>query len=249
MQVETRPDQPSFKLEAAKSDHGKETAVWNNRAVVIIAASVGVVLCAVIAYEVALLVYEKCHHKIWTPNVELLKKDIVNSHISQSLIQKFEALQDKIDFLRLLKRLKISADEEKNILSLLENDFDISPDQWAEILKGAHVLLEDDGKTYGIWEEKLRTQKSRISSHASDKDAKQFEVKGPLVKAFLYSIITMNHVKFTWFQMENNPLSFGHIFRHGLDYFKYKLTGCNQGPYGSSTATDKLPILLKRRQI
>lgn len=107
---------------------------------------------------------------------------------------------------------------------------------FGEVMRGAHVELADGHAAYHTWRT-LRSAKSRKSSHQSD--GTQYQVSGPFSKAILFG----KRRDVTWLQLEGHPWSgvqsrIGHI----QDFLRYKFTGQNQGPYGSSSHTDKNPL-------
>jgi hypothetical protein len=103
----------------------------------------------------------------------------------------------------------------------------------SEIFSGAHVIIADGGRRYEAWT-KLRTAQQRMSSHQSDKP--EHAVSGPCCHTILFGTVDEH----TWFQMENNSLE--DWVYHLVDFIKYKATGKNQGPYGSSAHTDRNPL-------
>lgn len=227
----------------------KKATNWNSRSIMLMVGSAAaVVAIGILIVEVAVLIHEIVREKIWRSNPEELEKKLMKN-FSPDFINKLKALSAHgLDEVRLFKRLSVSEEDEKKIISYLEENFDISPEQLKEILMGAHVRLDDGGQTYTDWLQEVENKQSRISSHASDKT--QYGVRGSLIKELLFSSIKEqnsdgNTKTYTWFQLENHPVSFGHIIRHMLDYIKYKITSQNQGPYGSSDATDRSPIILK----
>jgi hypothetical protein len=118
-------------------------------------------------------------------------------------------------------------------LEILWGVFEIK-DTWrraGEIFRGAHLRIFDQGARYDDWR-KIPTARTRRSSHASD--GAQFHVDGPLVHTVLFGRIG----NFTWLQLEGAPQGLAHV----ADFFKYKFTGKNQGPYGSSPHVDSRPI-------
>jgi len=140
-----------------------------------------------------------------------------------------------------VKRLAVCKAHEEKIFKDLEEHFIFRIDHLKEMLMGAHIRLDDKGITYGDWK-KIDGIKTRISSHASD--GEQFSIKGSLIKEMLCGDISEDGKKFTWYQLENHPVSFGSVGRHMIDYVKYKICRANQGPYGSSRVTDKKPLLI-----
>jgi hypothetical protein len=103
-----------------------------------------------------------------------------------------------------------------------------------EIFRGAHVRIFDMGARYDDWRQ-LPTASARRSSHRSD--GAQYHVDGPLVHTVLFGRIG----SWTWLQLEGNPQGLHHV----VDFFKYKVTGKNQGPYGSSGAVDSRPVTVR----
>src|SRR5262249_53085431 len=97
-----------------------------------------------------------------------------------------------------------------------------------------HVRIFDFGSRYEAWKG-LPSASRRRSSHHSEGD--QFHVNGPLVHTVLFGKIANR----TWMQLEGHPQGFGHV----IDWFKYSITGENQGPYGSSHHVENRPIEIK----
>lgn len=221
----------------------EKKANWQSHLVIAIAATAVAVASAIVIAEIAILVHEIVKDKIWQPNPHELESSIAKKY-SFEFIQKVKLLSTQgIDYIRLFKRLAITESEETKIISYLEENFEISPEHLKEILMGAHVRLDDEGKTYEEWSKQVADKQARISSHASDQT--QYGVRGSLIKELLFSRAKESNGKsYTWFQLENHPVSLGHIIRHMMDYIKYKLSSQNQGPYGSSHATDSAPIIL-----
>ncbi len=106
---------------------------------------------------------------------------------------------------------------------------------------GAHVLLLDDGSTYKEWSENPAFKTGRSSHPSNDQ---QYRMSGKLVKELLFSTVKHEGKVHTWFQLESHPMSFGHVALHMLAYVKYKLSGRNQGPYGSSHHVDQKPLII-----
>lgn len=153
----------------------------------------------------------------------LIYKQMKN--ISPSEMQFFDYLRRCIDFNKL----------EKSLFFL-------------QILRGAYVMIEDQGRSYDELK-KLGSLKERTSSHVSD--AKQFSLTGTCVKECLFSRKQLKKENgafqaVTWFQLERYPLKFGSRLLHLITYILYKLTGHNQGPYGSSPHREKSnPIIVQ----
>lgn len=204
----------------------------------------GIVLAGLTLAEVASLIREIATDTIWRPSLDELRVT-ASANFSEAFVEKIAQIRE-LNFLRMCKKLSLCNEDEKEIIKELEDNFELSPAQIAAILMGGHVRLEDEGQTYEKWTAKIQNKNQRISSHPSH--GQQYGVRGPLVKELLFSRIEDNDGKvYTWFQLENHPVSFGHVIRHMVDYARYRLTRMNQGPYGSSTATDARPIILKRK--
>lgn len=243
----TQPVQSAKSIENQDSKKKKE-AHWNSREVLMIGIGIATVTaaCGILLLEVAFLVKEIVQDRIWQPDPKELE-DNISKKYSLDFIDKIKRLcHQDLSYIRLFKRLAVCKEDETEIISYLEKNYEITPDQLKEILMGAHVRLDDNGKAYKEWVRKVASKQSRISSHPSDKT--QYGIRGSLIKELLFSRTTGSDGKaYTWFQLENHPVSFGHIVRHMIDYVKYKITNKNQGPYGSSEATHHTPIILKQK--
>ncbi len=171
----------------------------------------------------------------------LKKKAPRYDYYHSDFVEKFKNLPG-ISSILIFKRLLKAESNELDLLFYLEKNFKPTADQWAEILKGAHIKLNDGGETYRHCGQEYDYTR-RTSSHQSSGD--QISLNGKLVHEVLmsYTIDDKNHI-FTWFQLENHPVSLGYIVRHMIDYFKYTITSRNQGPWGSSISTDKHPLEL-----
>lgn len=212
-------------------------------------ASIGAALVAISAismifYELSVVGYQKTLSLLFKKNLARLEKRLKTkfSPLAHAQLCSMQSINKSL----LLQKLTICKQEEKEIIEYLVENFALKEGQLEEILKGAHVRLRDQGFSYQKWAVEIPTnaKKERLSSHPSDKHAKQYGVRGPFFKEFLFSQITEDNEVFTWFQLENNPFSFGYFYRHTFDYLKYKITGKQQGPYGSSFATHHAPIFL-----
>ena len=102
-----------------------------------------------------------------------------------------------------------------------------------DTLRGSHVVIEDGGARYEQWKA-LGTP--RTSSHYGDvKPApQQYEIDFPGVGPMLFGKDGKGN---TWFQFEGHSIK--DVVPHVLDFFKYKLTGQNIGPAGSSPHAEK----------
>jgi hypothetical protein len=99
------------------------------------------------------------------------------------------------------------------------------------VLRGAHLRIRDDGAHYDRWRN-LKSADSRHSSHQSE--GQQYHVDGALVHTALFGKLS----PWTWLQLERHPWDFRHSFGHAWDAIRYKFTGDNYGPYGTSPYTD-----------
>jgi hypothetical protein len=218
--------------------------LWQNNLVQFAVVAITISAIGMCLAELASFISEVIQDKIWKPDIKALEEKL-KTRFSENFLNQVKKLG--LDYVILFKRLAISTEDEKQILNNLESQFKISEDQWKEIFSGAHIRLSDDGKVYDQWTKLIKTRHERLSSHPSD--ISQYGVQGPFIKELLFSRVTDAQGKtYTWFQLENHPVSFGHIVRHMLDYFKYKFTQKNQGPYGNSVATDQKPILLVQKE-
>jgi hypothetical protein len=146
----------------------------------------------------------------------------------------------------LLKAVARLTPEEAAILSDLEAQ-GLDVPQLREILRGAHVLV-DDPALYDRW--RFRGSRQRISSHHHDVDKTRypdFGLRGPLVREKLHG----RTARGTWVQLEKTPAAFGarrlpswQDVQHLWDYVVYRVTRSNVGPWGLSSITEKRPMYL-----
>ncbi len=116
-------------------------------------------------------------------------------------------------------------------------------------LQGANFKLEDEGFFYKKWAN-LEHSKTRKSSHNHVKNTAK-STHNKLFKEFLfYRDKDTGH---THFQMEKYPahikiggLPLAEAILHLNDYFEYKKTGHQIGPFGRSPYTDKHPVVIER---
>jgi len=121
-----------------------------------------------------------------------------------------------------------------------------------EILCGANVVVSHDHAWYYNTFGSFREAYHRISSHYSL--VPQYGVpEGQILKTLLTgqrpdSVAEIRGTGDTWFQFEGAEWNPAHnpsdSFIHMLNYLQYKLTNRNVGPLGSSSHTDKNPIVL-----
>lgn len=178
--------------------------------------------------------------------------------ISEELIEMIDAMP-KAPRTQAIRQLHSVTDDEKYIGQYLRDNCDLTDwlesgrteaDLVAEILNGAYVRIDDDGKTYDDWKQNLREKHIRLSSHASNGET-QYAVRGPVVSEFLFSTRTVRQTdgsdkKVTWFQTERYAAKSYLHGHHLYTWVLYKISGKNIGPWGKSTHTENNnPIILK----
>ena len=140
--------------------------------------------------------------------------------------------------------LNLTADHLKPVLfDVLSLDKDLS--HISHILQGANVKIKGDK---GLFFDKWKTIKGtceRKSSHSCDEDG-TYSLHGNFFHEFLFWKDPITHC--TRFQLEKssfnpfrNPAA---AILHARDYLNYKRFNLQQGPFGSSSATDKYPICI-----
>lgn len=184
-------------------------------------------------------------HRVQQSAEEILNnpRDYILGKISQLLLDRHIPLEfKKIVFSQLSN--SDPTDDELSVFNAIIN-FDLSGKQMAEILKGAHVRIDDGGHLYDIWSN-LSSAHERISSHPSLTGSKQYGIMGPWTHEILFGVVEDHGKHKTFFQLENTPWASGikHRVGHTLDATKYLLTRSNIGPYGISDHVDKNPIRL-----
>jgi hypothetical protein len=119
------------------------------------------------------------------------------------------------------------------------------PSALRDILKGAHVRLQDNGYLFSKWEV-LPEARKRISSHLSVVGVDQYGIAGPITHEILFGIVEVDGELMTFFQLENTPWSAGWRNRlgHVWDAIMYKLKNLNVGPYGNSYYLDSSPLII-----
>lgn len=114
-----------------------------------------------------------------------------------------------------------------------------------EILKGAHVVLVNDGGCFYRWVVAMNESYRRASSHKSMLAA--YGVSGLFSQSSILTGITMED-KDTWFQFEADLWNWGKSPRqsmmHALNYAYYIMADVQVGVYGTSIHTDKRPVCL-----
>ncbi len=112
-----------------------------------------------------------------------------------------------------------------------ESNHSVPDRRTGAVLTGAHLRIRDDGARYDHWKS-LNSADTRHSSHPSE--GKQYHIDGSLVHTALFGKLS----PWTWLQLERHPWDFRHSFGHAWDAIRYKFTGRNYGPYGTSPYTD-----------
>jgi hypothetical protein len=213
---------------------------WLGRSIVAIAVVAGVVTVVYCLYELALYIKDLVADRFSKETNPQLEAKACKKGLGDlvCLVKQIPSLNQR----NILWRLSKCKAHEVPILNRLTSCFIFSADQLKELLMGAHIWLKDEGRSCTEWS-KLPGIKKRISSHRSD--GQQYGVRGTLIKELLFTSLTEKGIKYTSLQFENNPTSFGFILRHTIDYFKYKISSLNQGPYGSSSITDRKPLIIE----
>ena len=114
----------------------------------------------------------------------------------------------------------------------------------AEILRGAHIVVDGDKGAFYSWFTQMQDSYMRTSSHTSV--VPQFGIdEGSVLRTVLTGRNVDGH---TWLQFEGagwdpfrRPLE---SFVHACNYLQYKVTGRQVGPLGVSEYTDAKPIRL-----
>lgn len=137
--------------------------------------------------------------------------------------------------------------EEAEIIADLEAH-GLQVPQLRDILHGGHVII-DNPDLYENWRFE-KVSHLRLSSHHRDVDKKRWPdigMRGVLVREKLHGRTAQG----TWLQLEKTPAAFGSKklpnlddLRHLVDYFTYRITRSNVGPWGLSRWTERHPIYL-----
>ncbi|MEV0718493.1 hypothetical protein [Asanoa sp. NPDC050611] len=120
--------------------------------------------------------------------------------------------------------------------------------QLHDVLCGGHVLV-DNPQLYEDWRH-AKGARERISSHHKQIDKKRWPdigMRGSVVREKLHGRTDQG----TWVQLEKTPAAFGKKklpsvddLRHLVDYFTYRITRSNVGPWGLSRKTERRPMYL-----
>ena len=121
----------------------------------------------------------------------------------------------------------------------------VALDHFAEVVKGAHITVEDNGKLY---EALIGTGllRKRSSSHYPDNQlASDASMQGGEI--FRELLIGKTPSGKTWFQLERHSVgSLKNFLWHIADYIHYKISGKNVGQYGVSEHVDSKPIQISK---
>ncbi len=153
------------------------------------------------------------------------------------------------------KRAKGITAEEIYITNYVNSRLNFSHEEKAklleEILKGAYVMIDDGGKTYGDWVNNCIQKHHRLSSHRAS--ATQYAIRGSIVSECLFSkkiIKDSNGAEreVTWFQLERYPAKWAYHILHLWSWGIYKIAKKNQGPFGESIHQENSkPLILDLR--
>lgn len=118
-------------------------------------------------------------------------------------------------------------------ITVLKKIYILSLQVEKEIRHGAYVILEDGGVMYSEWKPSGRPR--LWCAHASGE--RVFDIAGSSGNIL---VGTTEHGH-TWFQLERSACC---TCSHCGDWIRFKYTGRNQGPEGSSCRTESNPIVL-----
>ncbi|MDG4826694.1 hypothetical protein O7635_33005 [Asanoa sp. WMMD1127] len=141
---------------------------------------------------------------------------------------------------------RLSPEEAAVIVDLEKHGMQVP--QLHDVLCGGHVLV-DNPDLYENWRH-AKGARERISSHHKQIDKKKWPdigMRGSVVREKLHGRTAQG----TWVQLEKTPAAFGKKklpsvddLRHLVDYFTYKITRSNVGPWGLSRKTERRPMYL-----
>lgn len=176
--------------------------------------------------------------------------DAVGSMLPEStpervaVLQNIGALDSSNANLEELKKAAIVTDIVKHIVS----------DHAVEVMKGAHIIIDDGGDLYDQLVAK-GVVSTRVSSHHKDNKADS-DVSLQAGEVFREFLVGKTKDGKTWFQVEAHsattsvslttiPKAIKDLILHLVDFIQYKWTGKNVGQYGLSEHTDKNPIIVR----
>lgn len=117
-----------------------------------------------------------------------------------------------------------------------------------EFYKGAYIFMADGGHAYEQWTHSSLTLTDRDgwSSHFSIDP--QHSYNSTLFGEMLFGTCELNGEKGTWLQLEAYSTDWNYLPMHLYTYAYHKITGENVGPYGTSSFTEKNPLVLNDEQ-
>jgi hypothetical protein len=141
---------------------------------------------------------------------------------------------------------RLSPEEAAVLVDLEEHGMQVP--QLHDVLCGGHVLV-DNPQLYEDWRH-AKGARERISSHHKQIDKKKWPdigMRWSVVREKLHGRTEQG----TWVQLEKTPAAFGKKklpsfddLLHLVDYFTYKITRSNVGPWGLSRKTERRPMYL-----
>ncbi len=141
------------------------------------------------------------------------------------------------------------------IIKTIETVESIYPGKGQEILKGAHVVIQNPA----VYESLINNSnyRSRISSHYRGNRIDEKGVDLEHKSDFLIGLFAQGEGEIFWMQLENTKVDFSEglirgailLVLHMLDYLYYKFTGQNVGPCGLSEYTETKPIVIENEKI
>ncbi len=141
---------------------------------------------------------------------------------------------------------RLSPEEAAILQDLTEHGLQVP--QMRDVLCGGHVLV-DDPALYDAWAFESVSHE-RLSSHHKTVDKKTYPdigMRGAVVREKLHGRTAGG----TWIQLEKTPAAMGSKklptmtdVMHLMDYFVYKITKRNVGPWGLSGVTERRPLYL-----
>lgn len=212
--------------------------------VVIAGIAAGVCLIGSLIYAVALKIHE--HFMELKKQKAEKAEEIVSRKLPSEMLEKIK--QVPLDVNHVLIRLADANSHELTAFKYILENFDLELEDIAEMLKGAHLHLYDQGNIY----QRMKSNgKERISSHPSTLE--QFSIQGKFGKEWLFGIKLPENEhevdQFTTLQLESHSVNGVMVaILHVVTYFKYLISGKQQGPFGQSVYTDKSPLKLYPKQ-
>jgi hypothetical protein len=246
MQVLTNrhPNPCQVEQEEKKNELAPVASKWNGYQVLMLGTATLLAAGSALIFIVS-TIYKKIQAKQAINLQEA--ENALRQQFSEEFLARFKELS-RPDYAQVMRKLHLTDVQEVELIKGIIKNYQPTPEQISEIFSGAHVRIRDNGMAYAQW---LAFQKkqTRISSHPSE--TTQYSLQGQVVSEMLFGTVKEvnefgEELFYSWFQLERHPFNKNpfNVVAHGIDYLKYKITGKNQGPYGSSIYTDKNPIIL-----